>query len=174
MRGLAYAGATLALLASTQAFATPAQLSSQTPPPERDLAWRGEERWRLTLAEETGLLRLAFIQVPGGDYLLTGTLQLDDAELGVTGSGRWRGGKLILDLSISGGVRATAPDEEKRRLFADRNAPALLDSAGFAMMRAELDPTTLDGITQQYQTNIVTGNRLQGPIYRAGLLRHVR
>lgn len=174
MRGLAYVGAGLALLASAQACAASAQLSSQTPPPERDLAWRGEEHWRLTLAEETGLLRLAFIQTPGGDYLLTGTLQLDDAELGVTGSGRWRAGKLILDLSISGGVRAIVPDEEKRRLYAGQSSPALLDSAGFAMMRAELDPATLDGITQQYQTNIVTGNRVQGPIYRAGLLRHVR
>lgn len=171
MRRLRSAAIALLLLASAPALAAPGQLSPGQLAP-RELTWRGEERWRLVLDDETGQLKLGFIQTPAGDYLLSGSLQLDDAELGVTGTGRWRAGRLILDLTIVGGVRGVAPDPAKRQLFPDSNVPATIDSTGFAMLHAELDGPTLNGSTAQYQTNIVTANRLQGPVLRLGRLEH--
>lgn len=171
MRGLRSATVALLLLASGPALAAPNQLSpSQIAP--RELTWRGEERWRLVLNDETGQLRLGFVQTPSGDYLLSGSLQLDDAELGVTGTGRWREGRLIVDLVITGGVRGAVPDAGKRQLYPDGEVPATIDSTGFAMLHAELNSTTLSGSTVQYQTNIVTENRLQGPLLRLGQLEH--
>ena len=49
-------------------------------------------------------------------------------------------------------------DDGKRALYPQRKAPARVDSAGFATMRAVLDPATLDGAAQRYQTNVVTGH----------------
>ncbi|MDE1150241.1 MAG: hypothetical protein PW843_27135 [Azospirillaceae bacterium] len=170
--------AAFALLVATAACTpSPAPLaqriSAAAPFPDRALAWRGEERWRLAVDGEAGTLRLGFTQTPAGDYLLSGALQLDDAELGVTGTGRWRAGRLILDLAFVGGVRDVAPDPGKQRLYAPGAAPATVNAVGFAMMRAELDGTTLAGRTAQYQTNVVTGDKLQGPILRLGALEHL-
>ncbi len=172
MRRLRSAAVALLLLASAPALAAPGQLSPNQITPQ-SLTWRGEERWRLVLDDETGQLRLGFVQTPAGDYLVSGSLQLDDGELGVTGSGRWRGDRLIVDLVIMGGVRDIAPDAGKRRLYPDGKAPATIDSSGFAMLRAELDGSTLDGRTAQYQTNIVTGDHVQGPVLRLGRLEHI-
>lgn len=136
------------------------------------LVWRGQEQWRLVLADEAGELRLNRIATPDGDELLTGSLRLDDAELGVTGTGRRRGNRLILDLTIVGGVQGVAPDTGKRRLFAPGKVPARISSTGFAMLHADLDAASLNGPTTQYQTNIVTGDHLQGPVLREGRLEH--
>ncbi|WP_084396599.1 hypothetical protein [Henriciella aquimarina] len=173
MRQLLFGLAALSLSAIPSANSAVAQITMESSSSAEGLAWRGEEEWRLSLADEDGHLRLGFMQTPAGDYLLTGSLTLDDAELGVTGSGRWRDDQLILDLSVSGGVRAVAPDAGKKKLFEGETTPDRLDSAGFAMMRVELEADTLNGVTQQYQTNIVTGNRVQGPVYRAGTVEHI-
>ena len=52
-------------------------------------------------------------------------------------------------------------DDGKRALYPEK-APARVDSAGFATMRAVLDPATLDGAAQRYQTNVVTGHHVRG------------
>lgn len=174
MRRILFGLTTLSLIASFCATGAAAQIKMEAAPSAVEgLAWRGEEEWRLSLAEEDGHLRIGFMQTPAGDYLLTGSLTLDDAELGVTGSGRWRNDRLILDLSVSGGVRAVVPDAGKKALFEGEAAPERLDSVGFAMMRIELEADTLNGVSQQYQTNITTGNRLQGPVYRMGTVQHI-
>lgn len=135
------------------------------------VTYRGEHRWAWRSEDgETGTLRLGFTALPSGDYLVAGSLLLDDAELGASGSARWRGDRLIVDLMVSGGVRAQAPDEAKQRLFAKGEVPKQIDSAGFASFRAELS-TALDGVSQQYQTNVLTGGKVQGPIYRNGTLK---
>ncbi|PZA09220.1 hypothetical protein DNX69_24245 [Rhodopseudomonas palustris] len=135
------------------------------------VTYRGEQRWAWRSEDgETGTLRLGFAALPSGDYLVAGSLLLDDAELGASGSARWRGDRLIVDLMVSGGVRAQTPDAAKQQLFAKGAVPKQIDSAGFAMFRAELS-TALDGITQQYQTNVLTGGKVQGPIYRNGTLK---
>lgn len=136
------------------------------------IAYLGEVRWDWSADDgEKATLRLAFTALPSGDYLVVGSFLLDDAELGVTGSGRWRKDKLILDLTTSGGVRHVPPDEAKRRFYADGSVPALVDATGFAMVRAHLDAGSLDGVSQQYQTNVVTGDHVQGPIQRTGILK---
>lgn len=145
--------------------------SPETETGTEQLAWRGEEQWRLVLDDgEMGRLRLGFVQTPAGDYLLNGDLILEDAVMGVTGAGRWHGEQLVLDLSIAGAVFDVPPEPSKQRLYPDGEVPARVSSAGFAIMRAELDGQTLEGRTAQYQTNIVTGHRVQGPVLRLGRL----
>ncbi|WP_235677278.1 hypothetical protein [Rhodopseudomonas palustris] len=152
----------------------PCPASAQELRPEltqTNVTYRGEHRWAWRSEDgETGTLRLGFTALPSGDYLVAGSLMLDDAELGAGGSARWRGDRLIVDLMVSGGVRAQAPDEAKQRLFANGEVPKQIDSAGFASFRAELS-NTLDGVSQQYQTNVVTGGKVQGPVYRNGALK---
>lgn len=139
-----------------------------TPPP----IWSRQEQWRLVLEDERGKLRLDRIATPGGDELLTGSLRLDDAELGVSGTGRRRGDHLIFDVTIVGGVLDVTPDAGKQSLFAPRGGPARLSSTGFAMLHADLDAVRLNGATTQYQTNIVIGDHLRGPVLRVGRLEH--
>ena len=79
-------------------------------------------------------------------------------------------GKLVLDLTASGGVMQAPLDDGKRALYPQGKAPARVDSAGFATMRAVLDPATLDGAAQRYQTNVVTGHA-QGPMYANSVMR---
>ncbi|KPF98952.1 hypothetical protein IP86_10215 [Rhodopseudomonas sp. AAP120] len=163
-----------AAIVAVWAATTPCPASAQELRPELTqtaVTYRGEHRWAWQSEDgETGTLRLGFTAVPSGDYLVAGSLLLDDAELGASGSARWRGDRLIVDLTVSGGVRAQAPDEAKQRLFAKGEVPKQIDSAGFATFRAELS-TALDGVSQQYQTNVVTGGKAQGPIYRNGTLK---
>ena len=109
--------------------------------------------------------------LPSGDVALTGSLLLDDAELGAHGSASLRDGKLVLDLTASGGVMQAPLDDGKRALYPQGKAPARVDSAGFATMRAVLDPATLDGAAQRYQTNVVTGHHVQGPMYANSVMR---
>jgi hypothetical protein len=139
------------------------------------LTYRGEHRWTWTGDDgEKGTVRLAFVALPSGDYLVTGSFLLDDAELGATGSGRWRDSQLLLDLTVSGGLRHQAPDAGKRSLYPAGKAPSFVDSAGFAVFRAALDAKNLGGVTQQYQTNAMTGDRVQGPVYRNGTMSLLR
>lgn len=164
------------LLASvgTPAEAQQAVLHPGEPAPQA-LAYRGEIRWAWSSDDgEKATLRLAFTALPTGDYLIVGAFLLDDAELGITGSGRWRDNKLYLDLVTSGGVRQVPPDDAKRRFYAAGTAPKLIDATGFAMVRAELNADTLDGVSQQYQTNVVTGNHVQGPVQRTAILKRLR
>jgi hypothetical protein len=149
----------------------------QSPVPETNagtLSWRGEHRWRLVLDDgEIGSLRLGFVQTPAGDYLLTGDLLLDDARLGVTGSARRDGDRLVLDMTMVGALRNARPDPSKQALYPKGQVPKRVSSAGFAMVRAELVPETLEGLVIQYQTNIVTGDHVQGPVLRTGRLETV-
>ncbi|RKF17608.1 hypothetical protein D6851_16405 [Altericroceibacterium spongiae] len=166
--------AMMALCCTFQPVAAQPTLAFSEAAPADGLVWRGEERWALSLEDgESGVLRLGFVQTPAGDYLVSGEMLLQDAELGVTGSGRWRGNRLILDLTVLGGIRDVPPEPAKRGLYPEGQVPDLISSTGFAMMRAELERGTLDGRTAQYQTNIVTGNHLQGPILRLGRLERM-
>lgn len=161
-------------LVATPAFAQETLIPDDPAFAAAALTWRGEHRWTWQSADgETGILALDVIALPGGNYLLTGTFLLDDAELGVSGAGRWRSGRLILDLTVIGGVRDVVPDAGKRRLYARGKAPARVDATGFAAFRAELD-TSLGGVSQQFQTNVVTGDKIQGPVHRLGTLRPLR
>lgn len=140
---------------------TPASPATTTP------TWRGEFLWHLGGDEPAGApapLRLAFVELPNRDYLVIGTLTLDDSELAAVGSARWRADRLVLDLTLSGGIHRQPPDAEKRALFPATAMPEKIDSTGFAMLRAELDGPTLSGPSQRYQTNVLTGNRVQGPV----------
>ncbi|RZT39415.1 hypothetical protein [Cupriavidus agavae] len=130
--------------------------------------WVGVKRWSMRMAGHKGdpfRLRLGFTALPSGDWAITGSLVLDDAELGATGSARLREGKLIADVLVSAGVRNVPPDDEKRALFPKGKVPATISSAGFAAMRLELDPRTLDGVASMYMTNVVSGNLVQGPYH---------
>ncbi|CAB3897276.1 MAG: hypothetical protein J0I68_29135 [Achromobacter sp.] len=158
--------------AQSAAPAAPAATASAQAAP----AWAaGEYRW--TLDDRNGeppyTLRLYVQPLPSGDYALTGSLLLDDAELGAHGSARLRDGKLVLDLIASGGVLQAPMDEGKRRLYPKGKAPARVDSAGFATMRALLDPQSLEGVVQRYQTNVVTGHHVQGPMYANSVIRRM-
>lgn len=54
--------------------------------------------------------------------------------------------------------------------------PALTPAArksGFATLRALLDPKSLEGVVQRYQTNVMTGNYVQGPMYANSVIRPV-
>lgn len=134
-------------------------------------AWAGEHRWAWTADDgETATLRLAFTLLPSGDYLIAGSFLLDDAELGVTGSGRWRTDRLVLDLVTSGGIRDAAPDDAKRGLYGAGPIPDAISASGFALFRADLSAADLSGPTQQYQTNVLTGDHVQGPVQRTGRL----
>ncbi|MFT4274762.1 MAG: hypothetical protein QM576_00270 [Rhodopseudomonas sp.] len=163
-----------AAIVAAWAATMPCTASAQELRPEltqTNVTYRGEHRWAWRSEDgETGTLRLGFTALPSGDYLVAGSLMLDDAELGASGSARWRGDRLIVDLVVSGGVRAQAPDEAKQRLFAQGEVPKQIDSAGFASFRAELSKN-LDGVSQQYQTNVVTSSKVQGPVYRNGTLK---
>lgn len=135
----------------------------------------GEYRWSVDdrNGEPPYTLRLYVQPLPSGDYALTGSLLLDDAELGAYGSARTRGGKLVLDLTASGGVLQAPMEEGKRRLYPEGQAPERVDSAGFATMRAVLDPRSLEGVVQRYQTNVVTGHHVQGPMYANSVIRRL-
>ncbi len=174
-RGLAAAALGLCLLAAP-ALAQDATLKADDPAfATAALTWRGQHRWAWTSDDgEAGTLALDTVAQPGGSYLMNGIFLLDDAELGVTGAGRWRAGKLIIDLVVVGGIRDQVPDAGKRRLYAKGRVPAKVDAAGFAAFRAELDGATLAGISQQYQVNVVTGDKVQGPVYRNGRLTPAR
>ncbi len=130
--------------------------------------WIGEYRWSMQEGGEAGepaRLRLGFTALPSGDWSATGSVVLDDAELGAIGSARLRQGRLLVDLLLSGGVRDAPLDAGKRALFPAGQAPARIASAGFATVRIELDPRTLQGVAQRYQVNVVEGDHVQGPIY---------
>ncbi|WMD19630.1 hypothetical protein RAS12_23875 [Achromobacter seleniivolatilans] len=135
----------------------------------------GEYRWAIDdgHGEPPYTLRLYMQPLPTGDYALTGSLLLDDAELGAHGSARVRDGKLILDLTASGGVLQAPMEEDKRRLYPKGKAPERVDSAGFATMRVLLDPATLGGVVQRYQTNVMTGHLVQGPMYANSVIRRL-
>lgn len=131
-------------------------------------AWIGEFRWLMRTEGHTGdpfRLRLGFTALPNGDWSVTGSLLLDDAELGSSGSARLREGRLVMDLLVSGSVRNVPPDDAKRALYPPGQAPARISSAGFATIRIELDPRRLDGIASMYMVNVVSGNLVQGPFY---------
>ncbi|CAB3659462.1 hypothetical protein [Achromobacter pestifer] len=135
----------------------------------------GEYRWTIDdgNGEPPYTLRLYVQPLPSGDYMLTGSLLLDDAELGAQGSAREREGKLVLDLTASGGVLQAPMEDSKRRLYPKGKAPERVDSAGFATMRALLDPATLGGVMQRYQTNVMTGHHVQGPMYANSVIRRL-
>ncbi len=140
-------------------------------------AWpAGEYRWTVDdgNGEPSYVLRLYAQPLPSGDYALAGSLLLDDAELGAYGSARLRDGKLVLDVTASGGVLQAPLDAGKRRFYAAGKAPGRVDSAGFATMRAVLDPGSLDGTMQRYQTNVMTGHHVQGPVYVNSTVRRLR
>lgn len=135
----------------------------------------GEYRWSIDdgNGEPPYTLRLYVQPLPSGDYALTGSLLLDDAELGAHGSARLRDGRLVMDLTASGGVLQAPMEEGKRRLYPEGKAPDRVDSAGFATLRALLDPKSLEGVVQRYQTNVMTGNYVQGPMYANSVIRPV-
>ncbi len=131
-------------------------------------AWVGEYRWRMTMPDHRGdpfRLRLGFTALPNGLWAVTGVLVLDDAELGATGSARLEQGRLVVDLMTNAAVRDIVPDAEKRALFPAGQVPAKLSSAGLAAMRISVDPQALDGVASLYMTYVVSGNRVQGPVY---------
>lgn len=172
----------LALILSTAAFganAAPLPVAQAEPQPLTQsvlavtVPTAGEYHWKIDdgNGEPAYSLRLYVQPLPSGDLALTGSLLLDDAELGVYGSGRLRDGKLVLDMTASGGVFQAPMDEGKRQLFPAGKAPTHVDSAGFATMRAVLDPKTLDGAMQRYQTNVVAGHHVQGPMYANSVIR---
>ncbi len=143
------------------------------PPSVAAPVWAGEFQWSMRMKDQADApfrLRLGFMALPGGDWSTTGSLVLDDAELGATGSARLREGRLLIDLLVSGGVRNVPPDEGKRALFPPGQVPARISSTGFATMRIELDPRRLDGIASMYMTNVVNGNHVQGPYYAESTL----
>ncbi|WP_454689647.1 hypothetical protein [Achromobacter aloeverae] len=147
--------------------------SFAAPPAVAAPAWAGAYRWSLKMKGQTEppfRLRLGFMALPDGEWSTTGSLLLDDAELGAHGSARLRAGKLVIDLIVSGGVRDVPPDPAKQALFPPGHVPERISSAGFATMRIELDPGRLDGIASMYMTNVVDGNRVQGPFYMDGTL----
>lgn len=167
-------GAALCAGTAAQAVAPTAPAASAMAAPSSSWA-AGEYRW--TVDDRNGeppyTLRLYVQPLPSGDYALTGSLLLDDAELGAYGSARLRDGKLVLDLTASGGVLQAPIDEGKRRLYPKGRAPERVDSAGFATMRALLDPASLDGVVQRYQTNVMTGHHVQGPMYANSVIRRL-
>lgn len=172
-RGIAATVLGAALCAGASAQSTVARAApAQSQPGASPLA-AGEYRWTLDdgNGEPPYVLRLYAQPLPSGDVALTGSLLLDDAELGAHGSASLRDGKLVLDLTASGGVMQAPLDEGKRALYPQGKAPARVDSAGFATMRAVLDPATLDGAAQRYQTNVVTGHHVQGPMYANSVMR---
>ncbi len=165
-----------ALCTATAAQAAPPPAPATAVAAAAQPAWAaGEYRW--TVDDRNGeppyTLRLYVQPLPSGDYALTGSLLLDDAELGAYGSARVRDGKLVLDLTASGGVLQAPIDEGKRRLYPKGRAPERVDSAGFATMRALLEPQTLDGVVQRYQTNVMTGHHVQGPMYANSVIRRL-
>lgn len=130
--------------------------------------WVGEFRWLMRLDGQTVdpfRLRLGFTALPSGEWSVTGSLILDDAELGGIGSARLRDGHLVVDLIVNGSVRNVPPDEGKQALYPPGRAPAKISSAGFATIRFELDPRQLDGVGSMYMVNVVNGNLVQGPVY---------
>lgn len=136
-------------------------------------SWIGEFRWSMRMQDHVGdpfRLRLGFTALPNGDWSVTGSLLLDDAELGGIGSARLRDGRLVVDLLVNGSVRNVPPDEDKRALYPPGQAPAMISSAGFATMRIELDPRRLDGVASMYMVNVVSGNLVQGPFYMESTL----
>ncbi|WP_315140457.1 hypothetical protein [Achromobacter marplatensis] len=155
----------------------PAQSAPAAPTPQAaavsPVLSAGEYRWTIDdgRGEPPYTLRLYVQPLPTGDYALTGSLLLDDAELGASGSARVRDGKLVLDLTASGGVLQAPMEDSKRALYPKGGAPARVDSAGFATMRALLDPATLGGVMQRYQTNVMTGHLVQGPMYANSVIR---
>ena len=86
----------------------PAQAAPAAPTPQAaavsPVLSAGEYRWTIDdgRGEPPYTLRLYVQPLPTGDYALTGSLLLDDAELGASGSARVRDGKLVLDLTASG------------------------------------------------------------------------
>lgn len=159
---------------STAAFgANVVPLSATQPVLAAVVPSAGQYHWNIDdgNGEPAYSLRLYVQPLPSGDLALTGSLVLDDAELGVYGSGRIRDEKLIFDMTASGGVLQAPMDEGKRQLYPSGKAPALVDSAGFATMRAVLDAKTLEGSMQRYQTNVVTGHHVQGPMYANSVVR---
>ncbi|MFT4171154.1 MAG: hypothetical protein QM639_01235 [Rhodocyclaceae bacterium] len=131
-------------------------------------AWIGEFRWLMRMEDHTGdpfRLRLGFTALPNGDWSVTGSLLLDDAELGSIGSARLSEGRLVVDLLVSGSVRNVPPDDDKRALYPPGQVPARISSAGLATIRIELDPRRLDGTASMYMVNVVSGNLAQGPFY---------
>lgn len=160
----------------------PETSSTATPPAFEEVptvaqpTWIGDHHWAMRDSGQTGApfhLQLGFTALPSGNWLAVGSIILDDAELGATGSARLRNGRLLMDLMLSGGVRDVPLDEGKRALFAPGQAPASISSAGFATLRIDLDPKTLRGSAQRYQVNVVEGNRVQGPIYAESRLTPV-
>ncbi|MGE8677610.1 MAG: hypothetical protein ACN6PE_03260 [Achromobacter marplatensis] len=155
----------------------PAQSAPAAPTPQAaavsPVLSAGEYRWTIDdgRGEPPYTLRLYVQPLPTGDYALTGSLLLDDAELGASGSARVRDGKLVLDLTASGGVLQAPMEDSKRALYPKGGAPTRVDSAGFATMRALLDPATLGGVMQRYQTNVMTGHLVQGPMYANSVIR---
>ncbi|KAG1471108.1 hypothetical protein G6F57_011514 [Rhizopus arrhizus] len=155
----------------------PAQAAPAVPTPQAaavsPVLSAGEYRWTIDdgRGEPPYTLRLYVQPLPTGDYALTGSLLLDDAELGPSGSARVRDGKLVLDLTDSGGMLQAPMEDSKRALYPKGGAPARVDSAGFATMRALLDPATLGGVMQRYQTNVMTGHLVQGPMYANSVIR---
>lgn len=150
-----------------------APLPFASPSAVRMPAWIGEFRWLMRTDGHAGdpfRLRLGFTALPSGDWSVTGSLLLDDAELGSSGSARLRDGRLVVDLLVSGSVRNAAPDEGKRALYPPGQAPASISSAGFATIRIELDPRRLEGVASMYMTNVVSGNLVQGPVYMESTL----
>lgn len=165
----------LALCAGAMAQSTAPAPAAMVAAPAASAWAAGEYRWTIDdrNGEPPSTLRLYVQPLPSGDYVLTGSLLLDDAELGAHGSARLRDGKLVLDLIASGGVMQAPMDEDKRRLYPKGKAPARVDSAGFATMRALLDPQSLEGVVQRYQTNVVTGHHVQGPMYANSVIRRM-
>lgn len=159
---------------STAAFgADVAPVLASQPVPSAAALGAGEYHWNIDdgNGEPAYSLRLYVQPLPSGDFALTGSLVLDDAELGVYGSGRIRDKKFVFDMTASGGVLQAPMDEGKRQLYPAGKAPAYVDSAGFATMRAVLDEKTLEGSMQRYQTNVVTGHHVQGPMYANSVIR---
>ena len=144
-------------------------------PAVKSPSWVGTYQWQMRMQPHEGEpfhLRLGFTALPSGDWNVAGSLVLDDAELGATGSARIRGGRLVVDVVVSGGVRDVVPDEGKKALFAGGKVPATISSAGFASLRLELDPKDYSGVGAGYMTNVVNhGNRVQGPYYIDSTLR---
>jgi hypothetical protein len=146
----------------------PAHLALDVEPHVGVPTWAGERRWAMRdvgSSAEPDRLALGFTALPNGAWSVTGTLLLDDAELGAVGSARLRNGRLVVDLVVNGGVADMPVDAGKQALFAPGAAPATVSSAGFATMRLLLDPATLAGSALRYQVNVVQGDKVQGPMY---------
>ena len=164
-----------ALLAAPVANAlTPALTSALSKPPVvKAPTWVGTYQWQMRMQPHSGdpfRLRLGFTALPSGDWTVAGSLVLDDAELGASGTARLRDGRLVVDLLVSGGVRDVVPDEGKLALFPPGKAPQKISSAGFATLRLELDPKDYRGVAAGYMINVVNGNLQQGPYYTESTL----